>query len=238
MKESTKARIAASGGAVLIGVTALTGCGQQECADPTACAEPIHVVAQVDASPSTPDDETYWNAFIDQLEAHQGQRLTVDLMAVGATADPAEVCPTVKGAVVAAEPAADNQELSWTRSARGLVADAKVVFECAGNAQSTPGSIVAAFEQARGSDHLWLFTDAMFNSGDVRVKARRLADAAYVKALIAELPAGDALSGVEVGVFGAGVNQGLTNEEMAGLRDVVTAAVEAQEGTLSEWVTL
>lgn len=228
--------IATAGAAV--GSLLLTGCKTEPCSGAAACTQPIHVVAEIDASPSTPDDETYWKAFLNLLEAHQGQAMSVDVIALGATADPSEVCEPVKDVLVAADPDADDQDLSWTRSARELVGPSQAVFECARTAGSTPGSSVVAFEQARGADKLWLFTDAMFNSRDAKVKAHQLADQAYVEDVINGLPSGDALSGVEVGVFGAGVNVELSNEEMAGLHEIVEAAVQAQQGTLTEWVTL
>lgn len=227
---------------IALGVAPMVACSgdqPQPCSGPGSCqTSPSHVAIEVDASPSGPDGQYFWKAFINQLEARAGQYLVVDVMAIGATADSQEQgCPTVSGQAVGAEADADDPELSWKRSARALVAAAKPVFECAETAESM-GSAVLAFEQARGADELWLFSDAMFNTEQTALRAGKLADAEYVNRVIKGLPGGDALGGVSVSVFGAGVGQALSNEQMAGLKAICYPMVEAQGGTITTWKVL
>lgn len=209
----------------------LSGCGSDNPV-PTA----IEVSGQVDASGSGEDADFYFQQFARALEERQGQAMTVSVIAIGRTTDPAEVCPPVGPLTVAPDPNAEDPDAAWKASARKLLAQSKALFECA-QAADVDGSAITGFEHARGADQLWLFTDGMFNDSDIAIRAGKLDDPAYVDSKVGDLPKGDSLAGVAVSVFGVGVNAGLSNSELEGLRTVLAATVKSQGGRISEMGT-
>lgn len=201
----------------------LSGCGSSEPAP-----EKSVVIAEVDASGSGVNANYYFTEFAEAIEARQGQALQVKVIAIGRSTDPAEVCSPVEGDAVP-DPGAEDPQASWKRGARELLAKAKPLFECAQSAD-VDGSAIAGYEHARGADQLWVFSDGMFNDPDLALKSSRLGDPEYVQKVTASQPTGNALTGVEVYFYGVGVNAGLSNSEVSGLRTILQSSVQSQGG--------
>lgn len=232
----TIVRITIATSLALIGGLSIAGCAGE--ASPVSARSPLRVALEVDGSASAKGNaEQYLQMFDQWLVQRQGQSIALQASVMTADTD-ASACPVAE-AEITIKPDEPSPEREWQRQARALLAEAKPVIDCASQLGSR-GSELTAFEHARsfGATDLVLLSDAMTNRGTV-FKADRLGDSKYVREVVDSIAPNDALNGVSVSVLGAGFGiSGLSNAQLAGLRQAWSQITEQSGGTLNEWRTL